>query len=138
MFPRRRGMCCSLVSNGMRIKPSVVTGAATVVAIAAVGVVVLATEPSQAQPELVRLLWAALFLMMWGLLCTILLLLRQTIAQALWTTLPSAIATIGLLMALQRGALGARLLEGVILATLVLSSVIWWKLRRTKTHAGHA
>ncbi|MEK7638063.1 MAG: hypothetical protein AAB375_01380 [Patescibacteria group bacterium] len=113
----------------MRIKPAIVTGVATVVAMVAVAVVVMATEPSQAQPELVRLLWAALFLTMWGFLCTILLLLRQTIAQALWTALPPAIAAVGLLMALQREILGARLLGGVILATLVLSSVIRWKLR---------
>lgn len=121
----------------MRIKPSIVTGAATIVAIASVAVVVMATEPSQAQPDLVRLLWAALFLTMWGFLCTILLLLRQTIARALWTALPPAVAVIGLLMALQRGILGTRLLEVVILVTLMLSFFIWWKLRRTKKHAEH-
>ena len=84
------------------------------------------------------LLWAALFLTMWGFMCTLLLLMRQTIAQALWTALPPAVAAVGLLTALHRGVLGQRLLEGIILTTVVLSSVIRWKLRREKTHIGHA
>lgn len=83
------------------------------------------------------LLWAALFLTMWGFMCTLLLLMRQTIAQALWTALPPAVAAVGLLAALHRGVLGQRLLEGIILTTVVLSSVIRWKLRREKAHTGH-
>jgi len=117
----------------MRIKPAIVTGAATVVALTAVAVVVIATEPSQAQLKLIGLLWIALFLVTWGFLCTLLLLARQTMARSVWVALPPAVATIGLLMALQRGMLGRQLLGGVILITVVLSFVIWWKLRRTQT-----
>lgn len=117
----------------MRIKPVIVTGTATIVALAAVGVVVLATQPSDDQQQLILLLWAALFLTMWGFLCTLLLVMRQTIAQAIWTSLPPAIAFIGILMALHRGILGQRLLGIILLVTLVLSSVIRWRLRRQKT-----
>jgi peptidoglycan/LPS O-acetylase OafA/YrhL len=121
----------------MRIKPAFVTGTATAVALAAVGIVVMATEPSQARPLLVWLLWAGIFLSSWGLLCTVLLVIRQSIAQSVWTALPPAIAGVGLLMALREGVLGTRLLESVILATLVLSVGVWWQLRRMHRHAGH-
>ena len=119
----------------MRIKPAFVTGTATVIALSAVGVVVLATEPSQAQPALVLLLWVALFLASWGLLCTLLLLVRQTIAQSVWSSLIPAAAAVGLLMALRGGVFGKRLLEAVILATLVLSFSIWYAIRRMYRHA---
>lgn len=117
----------------MRIKPSLVTGAATIVALSAIAVVVLSTEPAQAQPELIWLLWSALFLAVWGLLCTLLLLLRQTIAQSVWVALPPAISAVGLLMAFQRGMLSNQLLGGVILVAVMLSFGIWWKLRRMRT-----
>lgn len=121
-----------LVYWSMRIKPSLVTGTATIVALAAVGVVVVSTEPTQAQPELIWLLWFALFLAAWGLLCTAMLLLRQSMAQSLWTALIPAMTAIGLLMTFQRGILGKNLLGGVIFVSVMLSFVIWWRLRRAR------
>jgi hypothetical protein len=122
----------------MRIKPSLVTGAASALALAAVAIIVIATDPGHAQPELVALLWGALFIVTWGFLCTLLLLARQSMAQSLWAALPPAMAAIALLMLLQRGMLGLRLLEVVLSATLVLSVIVWWKFRTKPDHERHA
>lgn len=122
----------------MRIRPSLVTGAATIIAFSAVGVIFFATEPAQAQPQLVVLLWSALFIACWGVLCTLLLLLRQSMASSLWTALLPAIATVAALILRQRAMLGPRLLQGMLSATLMLSVLIWWRIRRMQQHAGHA
>jgi hypothetical protein len=118
----------------MRIRPALVTGAGSVVALAAVATVVFATTPAEAGSGIVRLLWLALFLGAWGLWATVLLLARQSMAIAVWAGLAPAVTTIALLAALQKGMLSQQLLVGTILATLGISVFIWWRLRRGHTH----
>ena len=118
----------------MRIRPAVITGAGTLIALAAIATVVFATTPDDAGPALVALLWAAVFLAAWGILTTLLLVMRQSVPQALWTAVFPAVSALGLLKAFQNGVLTRRLLVGTVLATLVVSSFIRWRLRRTPRH----
>jgi hypothetical protein len=114
----------------MRIRPAYVTLCGSLIALAAIGVVVFATTPAEASPGLIRLLWLAVFLFGWGILATVLLVLRQTMAQAIWVGFWPAFVTVGTLMAIRRGMLTQQLLLGIILATLCVSVVTWWRLRR--------
>ncbi len=113
----------------MRIRPPIVTGAATLIALGAVATVVLATSPDQAEPALIGLLWAALFVAAWGLVATLLLMAHQSLPQALWVSVWPAIAATVLLMLTHNHMLGRQLLGGIILATLLLSVISWWRLR---------
>jgi hypothetical protein len=89
----------------MRIKPAVVTGMAGVVALAAVLVVVVSTTPQQASSTLIGCLWVAVFLAVWGLFSTAILLTHQTLARAVFAGLIIALATLAALMLLQHGIL---------------------------------
>jgi len=116
----------------MRIRPAFVTAAGTCIAFSAVAVVVFASTPQEAQLGLIRLLWIAIFLSIWGAVATVLLLVRQSMAQAIWVGLWPALAGVGILLAQQRGMMSRQLLLGTVLATLVISVVIWWKLHRMR------
>ena len=90
----------------MRIRPAVVTATGSLVALAAVATVVVTTTPQDARPAVIVLLWIAIFLASWGLLATLLLLTRQSIAQAIWASLLPSAAIVGLLMQWQHGGVG--------------------------------
>lgn len=118
----------------MRIRPVVITGTGAVIALAAIATVVLATTPQEAGPGLIRLLWVAVFLAAWSLTMTLILVMRQSLAQAVWAGLWPAIAVVCLLMARQRGPLAPRLLLGTVLATLGVSVFIGWRLSHQRAH----
>lgn len=118
----------------MRIRSPIVTALASCVALAAVATVLFATTPGQATPTLKGLLWVAIFLSLWGLCATLLLLVRQSMAQAMWVGVLPACGAIVLLASRQRGMYSQRLLAVTILATLFLSIGIWWRLRHYSTH----
>lgn len=113
----------------MRIRPAFVTGAGALIALAAVGTVMLATTPEEAGTVIIRLMWLALFLAAWGIWSTLLLMCRQSMAVAVWVGLWPAGALVALLMALRQGMMSRQLLVGTILATLGISVFIWWRLR---------
>ena len=119
----------------MRIRPAFVTSAGAFIALAAIVVVVSASTPQDAQPGLIILLWSAVFLSAWGISMTLVLVARQSMAQAVWAGLPPALAVPGMLLAWQQGTLSRQLLAWTILATLSVSVIIWWRLRRTSEHA---
>ncbi len=89
----------------MRIRPVVVTGAATLVAMSTIGIVVSSTVPSTAGVAVLRLLWVAAFLFMWGLLCTALLLARRSIVQSTWVALVLTMLAVGGLVLFRHGIL---------------------------------
>lgn len=108
------------------------TGTATVVAAAAVSVVVYTIDPESAEPALMGLFWAGFSLMVWGFLATLLILARQSITQAVWVSLVGAFAVVGVLIAHQRGVTDPRLLGVILLATLCVSVGVWWRLRPSR------
>lgn len=110
------------------------TGAATIVASAAVAVVIFTADPASAPPALLVLFWVAFSLMCWGLLATVLIVARQSIAQAVWASFVGVCGVVAALIARQRGITDARLLGGALLATLCISVAIWWRLRRGPVH----
>jgi hypothetical protein len=60
-------------------------------------------------------------------------MLRQSLAQAVWAGLPVGLGAMTLLWTQHRGMLSQRLLLGLILATLGISFVTWWRLRHYRS-----
>ena len=116
----------------MRIKPWILTGAMTVAATAALGVIVAANDPTTAEHSIRLLFWAALSLAVWGVFTTALLALGSGVAVATWSGLTAAAGTMGCLVLWRSGHHDTRLLGGVILATLLVSLLLWRRLH----HAG--
>jgi hypothetical protein len=114
----------------MRIKPWVLTGAASLVAISAIALVVASADPADAPRRLTMLFWAALGLGLWAASVTMLLWCRMNLPQAVWIGLLWAAAALGLLILVRAGYRDRRLLGGIILATLVISGWAWFRLRK--------
>lgn len=115
----------------MHIKPYAVLGVATACAAAALAVIVTTTEPAAAEPAMRGLFWLALFLTVWGLAGTLLSAARRHLALALSVGLVWAVAVTGWSLVLHRGHAGPRLSGAVFLATMLISFVLFWRLRRT-------
>ncbi len=118
----------------MRIRPVVVTAFGTCCAVAAIAIVMVSSTPEEAGRALLRLVWGALFLAAWGSGATLLLLFRQSMSQAVWAGLIPALSLVGVLSALRQGFMTQRLLLGTVLATLTLTGIVWWRLRRPHNH----
>jgi O-antigen/teichoic acid export membrane protein len=116
----------------MKIRPYIVTGAAALVAGSALAVLVLTHDPYQAENAVRGLFWVSLCLCAWMLVATLLLLIRRTLACALWCSVP-AVAAAAALIAYDRGhAVPLWLLGAVILATLALTEYV---RRRVSLHS---
>lgn len=113
----------------MRIKAWAVTGAATVLAGAALVTIATTNDPDTAGAIIKGLFWAALSLTMWGFTGTLVLLVRGNIAQGVWTGLVWTVALCGALALRRTENLGPALLGGIIIATLVASVLIWRRFR---------
>ncbi|HTP57178.1 MAG TPA: hypothetical protein VMJ72_02800 [Candidatus Paceibacterota bacterium] len=116
----------------MRIKVWVLTGAMTIAATAALGVIIAANDPVTAEPSIRLLFWAALSLAVWGVFTTVMVAVGSDVAAATWTGLMTAAGTMGCLVLWRSGHRDTRLLGGVILATLLISLFVWRRIR----HAG--
>ena len=119
----------SAILDAMSIRFAGVTAMCGVIAFAAVAVVVLTATPEEAGPRLILLLWAAIVLGAWGLGATVLLMMRQSIPRAIGVGLIPACSVVGFLLLVRQGWMSQRLLGAIVLATLVLSGIVWWRLR---------
>lgn len=113
----------------MRIKPWLLTGAVAVSSAVAVGVIVAANDPGATTGYLAALFWAALALGLWGIAATVFLAVRMNLAQATWLALVLAAGIILVIVLRRAGIQDPRLLGGLILATLLVSLLVWWRLR---------
>jgi hypothetical protein len=75
------------------------------VALGAILVVTLSTTPKEASSTLIGCFWTAVFLAVWGLLSTAILLMRQALARAVWAGLVISVALCAALMLLRHGIL---------------------------------
>ena len=113
----------------MRIKPWLLTGAVTVAASAALGVIISAHDPGATAPVLFALFWISLVLSLWGVVATVVLVLGMNLAQATWISFVTAAGAVGFIFLWRFGFHDRRLLGGLILATLLVSLLLWWRLR---------
>jgi hypothetical protein len=113
----------------MRVKPWVMTVSGTLVALAALGIVVSSTAPSDASTAHQVVFWASLALSFWGLLATLLLWCRLNLSQAVWCALLLSVGCGGAYAVVRWGGGDPRLLAGIGLATLSLSFFAWYRLR---------
>jgi hypothetical protein len=104
----------------MKIRPYIVTGAATLIAGSALAVLVSTHDPYEAERVVRGLFWVALSLCAWMLAATLLLVVRRTLACALWCPVPAVIAAVALVIYDRGHAVPSWLLGAVILATLAL------------------
>jgi len=115
----------------MRIKPYVILGLATLCAGAGLAVVVTTADPYTSQPYFLGMFWVSLFLSTWGLVATLISIARQRLVYALQIGLAWAVSTVGLLALARKGYHDWRLSAGVILATIVLSLIVWIRSKKS-------
>jgi hypothetical protein len=118
----------------MRVKLWVMTGGVAAVSAAAAGVVVIGQSPSTAGTALKGVLWASVSLAVWGILTTLLLLVRTPRSQAISVGTTLTAGVFAALLLRRFGYHDARLLAAVLFATLVVSAVFFWRLRAPHAH----
>ncbi|MBP6885766.1 MAG: hypothetical protein KBC02_00775 [Candidatus Pacebacteria bacterium] len=118
----------------MKVRPSIVTFFSLVFSVSAAGVIVTLSTPDSASALVVSFLIVSCAIAVWSLMATTLLVLRQSISQAVWVSLIPALTTVLLILMRQSLLASPRLLGGVLLATLVGSLSAWWHLRRFTQH----
>lgn len=92
------------------------------------------STPDSASTLVLSFLIVSCAIAVWSLMATALLVLRQSISQAVWVSLIPALAAVAVLLMRQQVMGSTRLLGGVLLATLVGSLSAWWHLRRFTQH----
>ncbi|HUO75537.1 MAG TPA: hypothetical protein VMU12_01285 [Candidatus Paceibacterota bacterium] len=116
----------------MRIKPWLLTGAVAVSAAVAAGIIIAANDPATTTTPLRILFWIALILGLWGVTATVLQIVRMNLAQATWDAFVLTAGTVASILLRRAGYRDHRLLGGLILATLLLSFLFWWRLRHAR------
>ena len=117
----------------MRMKPWVITAAATLIATASVAVVVTTAVPHEADMRLLVLFWVAVGVGIWAALATVFLWCRMNLTQAVWVGFVCAIGLHVTLLLVRAGYEDRRLLGALIFATLLLSFVVWRISRHGRT-----
>lgn len=116
----------------MRIKPWLLTGTVAVSAGVALGIIIAANDPEMTTALVRALFWTALVLGLWGIVATGLLTVHMNLAQATWISLAVTAGGMGCLLFWRAGTHEPRLLGWLVLATLLVSLVIWWRLRHAR------
>jgi hypothetical protein len=115
----------------MRIKPYVILGLAMFCAGAGLAVIVTTADPATAEPRMLWLFWASLFLAVWGLVAVICSVAGSRLRAALPIGLVWAVSVVGLLGAARHGYRGVRLSAAVIGATILLTVALWIRSKRS-------
>ncbi len=135
LFPTKREVLSRFwYTYAMKVRPSIVTFFSLVFSVSAAGVIVTLSTPDSASALVVSFLIVSCAIAVWSLMATTLLVLRQSISQAVWVSLIPALTTVLLILMRQSLLASPRLLGGVLLATLVGSLSAWWHLRRFTQH----
>lgn len=117
----------------MRMKPWVITAAATLLATTSVAVVVTSSTPDEADLLLLTMFWIAVGVGIWAALATLLLWCRMNLTQSVWVGFVCAIGLHGTFLLVRAGYHDRRLLGALILATLFLSFAVWRSSRHGRT-----